>query len=346
MALPLNKIAFILEDLALQTPAQQILDRFLMGYARNGEFHKLKDCTIAVFCIRSDDGLTRRKKDFGLEIAGSIQSATERADAVVIASGGAAVNPPARLVQQCLASAKNDARCFVYGPLEDSRDAAEGSFADAKRRGITLCSARSVTTTFRLPAIPTPNRGDVRDALIVVHQETREAVADALEGLLPFLENRHGGVQKIHEVKTFKGAEVWSAGSAGAWSLPLMGAALSRSNTTQGDSLTDGRTQDIAGLGLAQKLARHPQAWVVHFEDGFHATVLNLEGAVKDINVALQFADEKTWSTQLYRPAAPAREEYSLLCAQIEDFFRGGISPFPVARSLLVAELFSRMVTA
>ena len=38
---PLRQLAFVLEDFALQTPAQQLLDRFLFGYRRNGGFHKL-----------------------------------------------------------------------------------------------------------------------------------------------------------------------------------------------------------------------------------------------------------------------------------------------------------------
>ena len=37
---PLRQITFLLEDFALQTPAQQLLDRFLIGYRRDGEFHR------------------------------------------------------------------------------------------------------------------------------------------------------------------------------------------------------------------------------------------------------------------------------------------------------------------
>src|SRR2546422_1033212 len=37
---PLRKIAFLVEEFSLQTPAQQLLDRFLIGYPRDGKFHR------------------------------------------------------------------------------------------------------------------------------------------------------------------------------------------------------------------------------------------------------------------------------------------------------------------
>jgi len=53
-----------------------------------------------------------------------------------------------------------------------------------------------------------------------------------------------------------EGDEVWKAGEQGRWSKELLTAALSRSDTPQGLTILDGRTQELVGSGELQKLVK------------------------------------------------------------------------------------------
>jgi hypothetical protein len=167
----------------------------------------------------------------------------------------------------------------------------------------------------------------------------------AVDGLLPIIARRRGGESGIRVVRSLKGRDVWRAGDKGEWSWPLLAAAISRSNTTQGDPVRDGRTQDLAGLGLVKKLARDPRGWIIEHADGLRSAILVLDGVVADINFAVRLRDGSITSAQLYRPPAPNRAEFDRLAAVLEDFFTTRNSQWPIERSLLVSQ-FMQHVTA
>jgi hypothetical protein len=70
-----------------------------------------------------------------------------------------------------------------------------------------------------------------------------------------------------------------------------------------------------------------------------------LDGVVADYNIAIETASGKIWSWQVYRPPAPFEHVYSRLAATLEAFFRSDDHPWPVQRSLTLAqalELFQK----
>jgi hypothetical protein len=136
-----------------------------------------------------------------------------------------------------------------------------------------------------------------------------------------------------------EGKELWRAGDKGLWSWPLLASALSRSHSPQGDALLDGRTQDLVGLGLVPKLARHPRGWLLEHHDGLRSAILVLDGVVADFNFAVRTQDGPMISAQLFRAPPPAEQHYSRLVAVMEDFFHNGASPWPVERNLLITGL-------
>src|SRR5436190_6681431 len=118
----LRKIAFLLEDLSRLSPAQQLLDRFLIGYSREGVLHKpeCKNISAHLMLGAMESGLERRSRDFGLTIAHKPGDAVEGADAVVIVPrkpGGIANE---RFLQIALERASAGAAVFVYGALSNS----------------------------------------------------------------------------------------------------------------------------------------------------------------------------------------------------------------------------------
>jgi hypothetical protein len=229
---------------------------------------------------------------------------------------------------------------FVHGVLGSTGSAAKEIAQAAKTRRVLLASGTSLAVAWRLPEVDVAPGQILRQGLIVV--QGGQAGLDGLDGLLPLIEKRRGGESAIDQVRFYTGARLWQAAAEGIWASGLLAAALSRSDSPQGDPATDGRTQDLVKLGLVQKLAHDPHAWVVDHQDGFRSTILVLDGVVADYNFAVIAADGTIISAQLFRPPKPARHEFSRLAAAIEDFFRKQAAPWNIERSLLTAELLER----
>jgi hypothetical protein len=351
----LRKLAFLLEEFSKPSPAQQLVDRFLAGSFIHGESRRAPFATTSAYLMlsNSDPDLERRTKDFKLAVAQRAEQAVAGADAVIVASRkpGAVANE--RFVQIALQHAPSGAACFVHGALANSLESGRALADLARSRQIDLLAGTPLGVTWRLPEVELPPATSLAEALIVVQTNSspnqasppappsmlRGAELHALEGLLPVIERRHGGESGIRSIRFLEGKELWKAGDRGTWSWPLLASALSRSDSPQGDSVLDGRTQDLVGLGLVPKLARHPRGWVLEHRDGLRSTILVLDGVVADFNFAVRARDGSIVSAQLYRAPAPAEQHFSRLTAVMEDFFRTGKAPWPIERNLLIAGL-------
>ncbi|MEQ2009026.1 MAG: hypothetical protein ABMA26_19775, partial [Limisphaerales bacterium] len=127
---PLRKIAFVLEDFALQTPVQQLLDRFLLGYRRNAAFHKLDGVRISAARAggfqpppSASDPLRTRASEAALQLA-DFPAAVREADALVIVPKRDAIAPVEASLTAALPHAKRGAACFVVGALATTLAAA------------------------------------------------------------------------------------------------------------------------------------------------------------------------------------------------------------------------------
>ena len=73
------------------------------------------------------------------------------------------------------------------------------------------------------------------------------------------LERRKGGETGVRAVQMIEGDAVWKARRRQArWSRELLVSALSRSDTPQGQTIVDGRTQDLVAKGELPKLVKNP----------------------------------------------------------------------------------------
>src|SRR6185369_4188046 len=117
----LRKIAFLIEEFATGSPAQHLLDRFLIGYSLHGSFHRIADLEVSVYLIvSSDSDFGSRHEDFGLRIEPTVEQAVANADAVVIVPRrpGAVANEA--FLSLALRNAPEGSACFVYGALANS----------------------------------------------------------------------------------------------------------------------------------------------------------------------------------------------------------------------------------
>jgi len=342
---PFRHLAFILEDFALQTPAQQLLDRFLFGHRRNGAFHKIDDLRISV--ARADsflppstgsDLLHARSTKTALQLT-DLPTALRDADAVIVVPRADSGTPAAANLSAVLTQAKRSAACFVFGALASDLPSARTFTTLAAARQITLAAGTFLPVTWRLPQVDLPTNAPVEESLIVVEGPEPLAELHALDGLLPVLARRVGGERGVRRVKFLAGRELWRGGDRKEWSWPLLSTALSRSDSPQGDTLVDGRTQDLVGLGQVPKLASNPRGWLLEHTDGVRTTLLVLDGVVADYNFAVRLREGGEISAQLFQAPVPAQEHFSPLAATIENFFRTGEPPWPASRALLTAGL-------
>jgi hypothetical protein len=352
--MPLRKVTFVIEDFAPGTPSQQLLDRFLLGYLRDGEFRSIPNLQVAAwlgpaadnasFVADSATHLAVRERDFKLLQPSSLAAALTEADAIVVAAAAERVAVNEELLKNVLERAPAGSACFVHGSLATTLAGARRLQAVAIERKLSLAAGTSVTTTFRLPDVDVSEGASLTESLIVVQGPRSLAELSAIEGLSPLITRRRGGESGIRSVRRLDGRDVWRAGDKREWSWPLLNAAISRSNSTQGDALIDARTQDLVGLGLVKKLAREPRGWIIEHRDGLRSTILVLDGVIADFNFAVRSRDGSITSAQLCRPPAPNRAEFDRLVSVLEDFFATGKVPWPIERSLLVSQFMESVV--
>jgi hypothetical protein len=319
------KLVFVTDEFELRTPVQQLLDRFLIGYPDAGRFHRLEDARIVLVLPQANKELERRTQDFGLIVEPDLTRALADADAAL------AFGKSAKAV---ISNLPSRTECFVYGAL------AQGMVEAAKSNSVQLIAGTATRGAFHLPRIETPRR--LQKALVVVQGQYPSAEMEALEALLPL--SWKGMGTRVKGVTALGPNNFWPTLKQDFW--PLLKSAISRSDTPQGDPVLDGRTQDLIGLDLLEKLAKEPRGWLIEHHDGLRWGIAVLNGAINDYNVALQTTSGGILSTQVYRPPAPAEHHYSRLAATLERFFRTGELPWPVEQSLFSMELLERFAHA
>ena len=240
--------------------------------------------------------------------------------------------------QQCAQVFEDEKRgvpYFNHKQLSYSFEQAQTMVKTADRLRFPLLAGSSLPVTWRLPDVDIPLGAQVEEAVMVGVGSLDVMDFDALEALQCMLERRKGGETGVKAVQLLEGDEVWAAGSAGRWSKDLLSSALSRSDTPMGLTVLDGRTQDLVASGVLPQLVKDPAAYCIEYSDGTRATLLLLNGAIMDYNIAAKVEGDGIVSTQFFMPPPPNVTDSACLAAKIEQTFRTGNVAYPVERTLL-----------
>lgn len=236
----------------------------------------------------------------------------------------------ARLMAACLETFRTERRVspvFHWGA--PGRDAVDAS----RRLGFPLLAGTALPVTWRLPEAQLPAECIIEEAVAVGYGGR---AFEAVEALQAMVERRKGGETGVARVRRVQGAAVWDAG----WSKALAASALSRSDTPQGWTLKDGRTQDLVGNGELPRLVANPEAFLIDYRDGLKAAVLLLEGALKDFTFAAKLRNPtRVESTQFFLPPPPNCTWSACLAAGIEQMLETLSAPWPPERALLAAAI-------
>jgi len=356
--LPLNpakplRVAIVTTIYKYLSHGQHIGDRFLIGYPLDGEWHKPNVKVVSLYVDQKPEGdlSQERASEFGFRVYPTIAEALccggDRlaCDAVLIVAEhgdyprndkGQILYPRYEFFEQCVKVFEKSGRAVpVYNDkhLSYSFEKAQSMVAASKKLKFPMLGGSSIPVTWRLPSIEMPFGAHIEEAVMVGVGGSDPMDFHALEGLQCMVERRKGGETGVRAVQLLTGDAAWQAG----WSKDLLSAALSRSDTPLGLTVTDGRTQDLTAPGVLASLVKDPAVYRIEYRDGLRATLLMLDGAVKDFNFAARVRGAGILSTQFFLTPVPNVTYSACLVSKIEEMFITRHAPYPIERTLLTS---------
>ena len=352
-----KRIAVIATVYTYLSHAQHFADRFVVGYPYEGRWHRPNTRIVSMYVDQkpAGDQSVDRAREFGFEVYPTIAAALRcsgdklAVDAVLIIGEhgnypsnekGQIQYPRYEFFKACVEVFEQDGRAVpVYNDkhLSYSFAKAREMVDDGHRLKFSILAGSSLPVTWRLPDLELPLGCQIEEALMVGVGGSDAMDYHALEAMQCMIERRQGGETGVKSVQLIQGDEVWKAGEDGRWSKALLEAALSRSDSPQGLTIEDGRTQDLLGNGELPKLVKEPAAYFIEHNDGLRTTLLMLNGAVADYCFAAKLKGESTpVSNQFFLTPVPNVTYSACLVAKIEEMILTGKAPFPAERTLVV----------
>ena len=363
----MKRIAVITTIYRYLSHAQHFADRFLVGYPKEGRWHRPDMKVVSLYVDQKPEGEQSedRAREFGFSVYPTIAEALrcggdELAVDAVLSIGehgdyptnekSQVLYPRHEFFKECVKVFEADGRAvpiFNDKHLSYSFEKAKEMVDDGHRLGFGVLAGSSLPVTWRLPDVELPLECEIEEGLMVGVGGSDPMDYHAMEAMQCMIERRKGGETGVAAVQLIDGEEVWKAGEDGHWSMELLEAALSRSDTPCGLTDEDGRTQDMIGNGEIYRLVENPAAYFIEYNDGLRATLLMLNGAVRDYCFAAKLKDASVpVSTQFFLTPTPNVTYSACLIAKIEELFETGIAPYPAERTLLVSGTLESCLTS
>lgn len=362
----MKRIAVIGSIYRYLSHVQHIADRFLVGYPHQGAWHRPDMKVVSLYVHQNPEGdqSKQRAEEFGFKVYPTIAEALRcggpklAVDAVLLIvehgdyprnEKGQVLYPRYEFFKECADVFAKDGRSVpVYNDkhLSWSFEKAKWMVDEAKRQKFPLLAGSSLPVTWRLPDVELPLGCQIQEAVMVGNGGSDPMDYHALEAMQCMIERRNGGETGVRAVQMITGDAVWKAGAEGRWSQDLLISALSRSDTPQGLTVQDGRTQDIVRNGELPKLVKDPAAYFIEHNDGLKTTLLMLNGAIRDFNFAARVGGSGIQSCQFFLTPTPNVTYSACLVSKIEEMFATGRAPYPAERTLLVSGMLESCLTS
>jgi hypothetical protein len=362
----MKRIAIVTTIYRYLSHAQHMGDRFLIGYPHEGAWHTPDMKVVSLYVDQKPEGdqSAERAKEFGFQVFPTIAETLRvggdklAVDAVLIIGEhgdyptndkGQKLYPRHEFFKQCVEVFEKDGVAvpvFNDKHLSYSFDKAKSMVDASKRLKFPMLAGSSLPVTWRLPDIEIPLGSEIESAVAVGNGGSDIMDYHGMEAMQCMLERRKGGETGVRAVRMVEGDEVWKLIDDGTISKELLVSALSRSDSPQGQTIVDGRTQDLVGKGQLPKLVEKPAAYLIEYRDGLRATLLMLNGAIKDFNFAARVKGKGIMSTQFFLSPVPNVTYSACLVSKIEELFATGKAPYPVERTLLVSGTLEACLTS
>lgn len=222
---------------------------------------------------------------------------------------------------------------FIDKHLADNWEDAKYIHDTARELHIPLMAGSSVPGSWRHPAADIRRDAPVRDIVVLTFGSTDHYGFHALECLQAVAEQRRGGETGIRSVQCLAGPAVWQAQREGRFDSVLFTAAFSR----QTRPLPPGKT--------LEELVPEPLLWLVQYQDGVRAAVLELNGAVSEWTGAWRYQDsERIESTQFWTQEARPAAHFTLLLNGVERMMLTRKPSWNVDRTLMTSGLLNALL--
>jgi hypothetical protein len=357
---PRKKLAIVTTVWRYLSHAQHMGDRFLVGYPLEGKWHRPAMDVVALYVDQKPEGdqSAERARSFGFKVYPTIAEALRCGGSKLAVDGvliigehgdyphnekGQILYPRFEFFRQAADVFEADGRAvpvFNDKHLSYSFTKARAMVDASKRLGFPFLAGSSLPVTWRLPPVDLPLGCDIEEALMVGVGGSDPMDFHALEAMQCMVERRRGGGGEtgVKAVQLVEGDAVWAAGDQKRWSWELLASALSRSDSLQGLTVQDGRTQDLTAGRAIRAIVPKPSAYFIDYTDGFKATLLMLNGALADYNFAARVrGTPEPISCQFLLPPNPNVAYSTCLMHQVETMIESGQAPYPVERTMLVS---------
>lgn len=362
-----KRIAVLATIYRYRSHAQHFCDRLVVGYPRTGSWHRPNTQIVSLYVDQRPvgDQSEDRAREFNFEVYPSIAEALRcggdelAVDGIMLVAEhgeyernekGQVLYPRYEFFKECVKVFEEDGRSVpIYNDkhLSYNFEKAREMVEDAERLGFPLLAGSSLPVTWRLPDVALPIDSEVEEAVMIGVGGSDPMDYHALEAMQCMLERRQGGETGVAAVEMIEGDAVWEAMEQGRFSADLVEAALSCSDTPRGLTEEDGRTQDLLGSGELRRLVENPAAYLIEYRDGLRATLLMLNGALRDFCFAARVkGEERPVHTQFFLTPGDNVTYSACLVRNIEDMFEDGEAPFPAERTLIVSGMLESCLTS
>ena len=362
-----KRVAIITTIYRLQSHGQHIGDRFIIGYPYAGEWHKPNTKVVSLYVDQKPTGdlSGERAREFGLRVYPTIAETLRcggkklAVDAILIIGEhgeyphndkGQILYPRYEFFEQCAKVFEQDDRSVpVYNDkhLSYSFEKAKRMVDTSRRLQFPMLAGSSLPVTWRLPELELPLGCTIEDALMIGEGGSDPMDFHALEALQCMVERRGRGETGVKAVQLMEGDAVWKAGDEGRWSKQLLTSAMSRSDTPLGTGETESSPENLVTSGQLRKIVKNPAAYFIEYRDGLKATLLMLNGGLKDFNFAAKVKGASAiQSTQFFLSPDPNVTYSACLAHGIEKMFQSGVAPYPIERTLLVSGILESCLTS
>jgi hypothetical protein len=342
--------------------AWHMAERFLHGYPREGKWYRPPLEVVSAYVDQQPDGdLSRRRaEEFGFKIYPTVAEAVRcggnrlAVDCVLLIGEhgryptneiGQKLYPRYELFCQIVKVFKEDGRTtpvFNDKHLSWKFEWAKEMVETARAMNFPLLAGSSLPVTWRMPAVDLPYGAEVEEIVGVAFGAVDVYDFHALEMMQCMAERRKGGETGVVAIHALRGDSVWQALEAGSWagggwSPRLFEACLTRSQTLAQDEISSHRYPTREQM---RQWTRQPVAYRIEYADGLKATMLQLNGLVRDFTFAAKLKGEsEPLSTLFYLPDNPNVVYSAALMSKAEEMFLTGKAPYPAERTMLTSGL-------
>lgn len=359
---PKKRLAILTTEWRYESHAWHMGERFLVGYPREGHWHQPPIEVVSAYVDQfpSNDLSRQRAEEFGFKIYPSVAEALRQGgdklavDAVLIIGEhgnykdnefGQRQYPRYEFFDQTRKVYQQDGRTapiFNDKHLSWKWSWAEEMVRVSKEMNFAFNAGSSLPVTWRMPSIDMPYDAEIDEAISVAFGGIDSYDFHALEVLQCMVERRKGGEKGVAAIQALRGNAVWKAMNAaswkdGGWDPELFSACLCRSQTLAQSPTGSHRYPTEQQI---REWVKDPVAYRIEYSDGLKATMLLMNGLVKDFTFAARLKNQKEpLSTLFYLPPVPNVAYSAALMAAAEETFLTGKAPYPIERTLLTSGL-------